>query len=73
MKDIIVPDTYNEWLILLKSNAPSVLSRKSIQERIKVLSNASNTETKQFCDLYGDAYRQKVVAWFQRAAREFKG
>ncbi len=70
MTEIDIPNTYEEWLNLLKSHANDVLSRERIDKRIKELSNLNNTETIQFCNLYGDEHRQRVIEWFKRAAEE---
>lgn len=72
MIEVTIPNTYEEWLGLLKSHAKDVLSEKSIEERVKALSNSNNPETIQFRSLYGDEHRQKIVAWFKRAAQESK-
>ncbi|BBM86404.1 hypothetical protein [Candidatus Uabimicrobium amorphum] len=70
MTEVVIPNTYEEWLILVKSKVPEVLSKKSIEKRIQVLSNSNNSEAVEFRDLYGDEHRQRVVSWFRRALRE---
>jgi hypothetical protein len=72
MTEGVIPNTYEEWLDLMKSKAKEVLSRESIEARIKVLSNSNHAETIQFRHLYGDEHWQKVLSWFNRAAQEFR-
>ncbi|MGD2119688.1 MAG: hypothetical protein PVG66_15125 [Chromatiales bacterium] len=64
----VFPGDYASWRYCIEVKCGLALTPEYIQARIVALSETGNEETQRFTRLYGDAYRQQVLAWFQQAA-----
>ena len=62
--------SYQEWRTTMIERAGLTLDRTFCKERLAVLENESNTETRSFIKSYGATYHKQVVAWFQKALSE---
>lgn len=66
----IIPSDYASWRYCIEVKCGLALTQEFIETRIAVLSAPGNEETRRFTRLYGDAYREQVLAWFRRVAAE---
>ena len=64
----LFPSGYESWRYCIEVKCGVKLTQKYVQARIAILSDKNHQESRRFSKLYGDAYRQQVLAWFQRAA-----
>lgn len=65
-------DSYDAWkqCITVACNIP--LTADYIEKRTAELKDAGNEHTKKFIKTLGKAHLQKVIGWFEQAAREVK-
>ena len=61
---------YKEWkhCITIKCKIP--LTADYVSKRISALQNVRDPATSRFIELYGDAYRLRVIGWFEQARAE---
>lgn len=59
--------SYEEWRDAIANRGKIRLTRDYCAERVRALQDPDDTSTKRFIDLFGLAYRDKVVSWFKRA------
>lgn len=61
------PRSFDEWqhCITVKCGIP--LTADYCRKRIDALGDTKSYEMEKFTALYGDAYRQQVLGWFQQA------
>lgn len=62
--------SYTEWRTTMTERAGLTLDRAFCEERLAVLEDENNAETRSFIKSYGATYHQQVVAWFQRVLSE---
>ena len=62
-----LPQNFTEWRHCIEVKCGINLTASFIYQRIEALTDLSTTATKEFAALYGDTYRQQVVAWYQQA------
>lgn len=62
--------TYQDWRYCIQVKCGIPLSEDFVQKRIVVLSDTVCDSTRKFVREWGDEHRQRVLAWFQRAAAE---
>lgn len=70
MSDQPVPTTYAAWRHCIEVDCGLTLSAAYIAERIAALNSTREHHTQQFIRRWGEAHRQRVIAWFHQAARE---
>lgn len=63
----VIPSDYASWRYCIEVKCGLALTPDYLQARIAVLSDRSCEETQRFVQLYGDAHRRQVLAWFRRA------
>ena len=68
----MIPSSYNEWYECITVKCKIPMTQTFIQERLAILKNSSNIETKKFSSLYGNEYLEKVISWFETASKEHK-
>ena len=61
--------SYEDWREALTQLAGLALTPEYCNERLRALEDCGDASTKQFIDLYGLPYRDKVIGWFKQAAR----
>lgn len=62
--------SYEEWRDAMHQRCRIDLSREYCAERVRALQDLSDPATVQFIELFGQAYRDKVSDWFERAGME---
>lgn len=60
-------ESYAEWHDAITGRCGLSLTPDYCQERIRALGDSRDASTKAFLDLYGEAYRDRVVSWFEKA------
>ncbi len=63
-------DTYEDWKECITVDCGIPLTKAFVQRRLKELANPRLHHTQRFVEVWGDAHRQQVMAWFERAERE---
>ncbi len=63
-------DTYDDWKQCITVDCGIPLTKAFVQRRLKELADTRLHTTRRFVEVWGDAHRQQVIAWFQRAERE---
>lgn len=66
----LFPSSYTSWRYCIEVKCGLALTPEFVQARIAVLGDPSKEETRRFASLYGEPYREQVLAWFRRAASE---
>ena len=62
--------TYAQWRQAITQRCNIALTPEYVRSRIAALRDAKDRHTKEFSALYGDAYLQQVIQWFEQAERE---
>ncbi|MEN7342127.1 MAG: hypothetical protein AAAFM81_04260 [Pseudomonadota bacterium] len=65
-----IPMSYEEWRHCITVECGIPLTPDFIEKRLAVWQKPDVEETRRFRDLYGEAYLQTIIAWFERAKRE---
>lgn len=65
--------TYEDWKTCITVDCGIPLTRPYCLERIAELRRGDEWPTNRFIETWGDAHRLRVIAWFERAARELEG
>jgi hypothetical protein len=63
----MIPKTFEEWRHCIEIDCGLKLTPEFIAERIAELSDVNHERTRQYVRLYGEAHRQRVLEWFERA------
>lgn len=63
----MIPTDFREWKNCIEVSCGIPLTTVFATKRIAELSDANNQHTKEFIRLYGDAYRQQVINWFEQS------
>jgi hypothetical protein len=66
----LFPSNYESWRHCVEVKCNLALTAEFIQARIAVLGDPHHVESRRFTNLYGEPWREQVLAWFQRAATE---
>lgn len=66
----LFPSDYATWRFCIEVKCGLALTTEFLQARIAVLADPRQEESQRFASLYGEPWRQQVLAWFQRAAAE---
>ncbi|MEM1402713.1 MAG: hypothetical protein AAGG55_05230 [Pseudomonadota bacterium] len=64
-----IPQNYDEWQHCITVECGIPLTQEFVTQRLAVWRDESLEETRRFKKLYGDAYLQSVVGWFEEAER----
>lgn len=70
MKNVIIPETYDEWRHCIVVECGLKLTKPFIEKRITDLQNNGEHHTQQFIKRYGRQHHQQVLNWFAKAAKE---
>ena len=63
-------ESYDEWKHCITVKCRIQLTADFAAKRIAALSNERDSATARFTSLYGDAYRLRVIQWFEQARAE---
>ena len=63
----MIPGNFIEWKECIEVKCGIRLTRSFIQQRLSELGNTQGQQTKEFIRLYGEAYHQQVVKWFEES------
>ena len=66
----VVPRTYDDWKHCITVSCGIPLTPHFVQERITALADAENHHTRKFIERWGEAHRDRTLAWFRQAADE---
>ena len=66
----LFPSNYASWRYCIEVKCSLALTPEFLQARIAVLGDPHHEESRRFARLYGEPWREQVLAWFQRAAAE---
>lgn len=70
MKNVIIPETYEEWRHCILVECGLNLTKPFIEKRITALQNKKEHYTQQFIKRYGQRHHLQVLNWFTKAAEE---
>jgi len=70
MSQPMIPQSYSQWSHCITVECGLDLTPEFINERLSALNNQNDQHTQQFVQLYGDQYRETVVAWFTQAQNQ---
>ncbi|PVV22088.1 MAG: hypothetical protein B6D79_13380 [gamma proteobacterium symbiont of Ctena orbiculata] len=68
--DEMFPSDYESWRYCIEGKCGQSLTPEFLQARIAILGDPHHEESRRFACLYGEPWREQVLAWFQRAADE---
>lgn len=63
----MIPKDFIEWKNCIEVNCGIPLTPDFVKKRITELSDDNNQHSREFTKLYGDAYRLKVIGWFEQS------
>lgn len=66
-------ESYGEWKHCITVECRIPLTADYVAKRIAALSNGRDPTTARFTALYGDAYRLRIIGWFEQARSELSG
>lgn len=66
----MIPTTFEEWTNCIVNDCGISLTPSFAKERVAILKDKTNAETKKFIALYGEAHHASVLAWFERIAAQ---
>ncbi len=66
----LFPSNYASWRYCIEVKRSLALTPEFLQARIAILGDPRHQESQRFAKLYGEPYREQVLAWFRRAAAE---
>ena len=66
----LFPGDYKSWRYCIEIKCSLALTPEFLQARIAILGDPHHEESQRFARLYGESYREQVLAWFQRAEAE---
>ncbi len=64
------PSDYSSWRHCIEVKCGLALTPEFLRARVAILGDPRQEESQRFASLYGEPYREQVLAWFQRAASE---
>ena len=59
-----IPQSFDAWQHCIEHDCGVPLTPAFIQQRLAVLGDPANDETRRFARLYGEAHWQRVLNWF---------
>ncbi|MEM9079343.1 MAG: hypothetical protein AAGC74_01485 [Verrucomicrobiota bacterium] len=62
--------SYQQWRTTMIDRAGLTLDRAYCEERLTILEDETNAETRSFIKSFGAPYHKQVVAWFHQALSE---
>lgn len=65
-----LPHDYESWHHCITVQCGIPMTRDFVSRRLQALSDRSDSSTRRFVELYGEAHLAKVIAWFERADRD---
>ncbi|MEZ5898548.1 MAG: hypothetical protein R3D51_03545 [Hyphomicrobiaceae bacterium] len=66
-------ETYADWKTCIEEYCRIPLTPEFVASRIAELTDTSNERTRRFVETWGEAHRQRVLSWFQKARDQFAG
>jgi hypothetical protein len=63
----VAPDSFYEWKNCIEKKCGLPLTPEFAVTRVAALRDIQNEHTREFTVLYGDAYRLKVISWFEQS------
>lgn len=63
-------ETYEDWKHCIEADCGIPLTLAFVKRRLDELANPRLHHTQRLVEVWGDAHRQQVIAWFERAQRE---
>ena len=68
----LIPTSYSEWYECITVKCKIPMTRSFIQERLSILEDLNQKETKKFSSLYGEQHLNEVVSWYRLALNKTK-
>ncbi|MCC5888195.1 MAG: hypothetical protein JJT88_17310 [Gammaproteobacteria bacterium] len=65
-----VLDSYDDWRQCIAVDCGIPLTKAFVRRRLEELANPRLHTTSRFIEVWGEAHRQRVIEWFERAERE---
>ena len=66
----LFPSDYASWRYCIEVKCGLALTPEFLQARIAILGDPRHEDALRFARVYGESYREQVLAWFRRAAAE---
>ncbi|MEM9942645.1 MAG: hypothetical protein AAF939_13860 [Planctomycetota bacterium] len=66
----MIPENYQEWRYCIETLGEVELTAAYVNQRLSILQDNQNAETKKFAKLYGEDHLRRTVDWFRRAQNE---
>ena len=68
----MTPRSYRDWRHCIEVQCGIPLTLDFVKERLSSLRDDRAYQTKRFEEVWGDAHRYQVIAWFEQAERELE-
>ncbi|MEY6433435.1 hypothetical protein ABC977_13585 [Thioalkalicoccus limnaeus] len=66
----LLPSDYPSWRYCIEKKCGIPLTRDFIEERIRVLGDRNQEETRRFVQTYGHGHLDQVLGWFRQASED---
>lgn len=63
-------ENYEDWKQCITVDCDIPVTKAFVARRLKELDDPRLHTTRRFVEVWGEAHRQQVIAWFERAERE---
>lgn len=63
----MIPQTYEAWVHCITISCKIPLTRPFLSTRIASLRDQTDDHTRRYVALYGEAYHERVIGWFEQA------
>lgn len=64
----LIPSSYGSWRYCIEVKCGIPLTPGYVRERIRILSDPGQEETRRFTQTYGPGHLTRVLGWFRQAA-----
>jgi hypothetical protein len=61
---------YDDWKRCIVEDCGIPLTKAFVERRLAALADRGDWSTQRFIDVWGERHLRRVLAWFERAARE---
>ena len=65
----MIPTNFREWKNCIEISCGIPLTTAFAKKRVDELNDINDQHTKEFVRLFGDAYRQQVISWFEQSVQ----
>ncbi len=66
----MIPKTYQQWYQCITKECGIPITKEFILQRLAILEDHKNEETRRFISLYGQHHLDNIIQWFKKAREQ---